>query len=235
MFKVGDKVKRVRDFQQKPPEGWPDFIEGAVYTVQSVSGSGGWVALVNMGKDTYEHPYNADCFELVKPEPQAAPKFKTGDLARCLHSSDGRILPDVVYTIADTAEHRVYLRGFAGAYHQDIFQIVKPGLTESQSSGIAGGLQEHSVGEYYPLAAVMYEHKTRRIITVENLQTGEVRGYPDGPYNYESFEAAYKIIASNITGPWAKGRVFLANEKWVVAEPANPVRVTRLRNMLHRG
>lgn len=177
MFKVGDKVKRVRDFQQKPQDGWPDFIEGAVYTVKSVSASGGWLALVNMGKDTYKQPYDADCFELVKPEPQTA--------------------------------------------------------------AIAGGLQEHSVGEYYPLAAVMYEFDEHRIITIENLQTGEVSGFSHHAIDHCTFEAAYKHIEATSSGKekvnWTKGRVSYVHGRWVVAEPANPVRVTRLRNMLHRG
>lgn len=174
MFKVGDKVKRVRYFQQKPQDGWPDFIEGAVYTVQAVSDSGGWLALVNMGKDTHKHPYAADCFELVKPEPQAA--------------------------------------------------------------AIVGGLQEHSVGEYYPLAAVMYEFDEHRVITIENLQTGEVARNRLGPICFESFEDAYKAIEKPVgTTYWVKGRVMYVSGYWQVLEDPNQVQVTRLRNMLHRG
>lgn len=163
--------------------------------------------------------------------------FKVGDKVKC--TSTGQpgnwlTLGKIYEVTGNRNEYTNYIgdNGEEQSAYNWRFELVKP---ESQAAAIAGGLQEHSVGEYYPLAAVMYEHKARRIITIENLQTGEVRGYPDGPYNYESFESAYTIIASNITGPWAKGRVFFANDKWVVAEPANPVRVTRLRNMLHRG
>lgn len=120
-------------------------------------------------------------------------------------------------------------------FSTDCFELshVKP-----QAAAIAGGLQEHSVGEYYPLAAVMYEHNGERIITIENLQTGEVNGRGLYPCDWGSFGQAYRHIERIANGyAWSKtkGRVSYASTGWVVAEPANPVRVTRLRNMLHRG
>jgi hypothetical protein len=176
MFKVGDKVKRIKDLAQDPSRGWPDFVEGAIYTVSRV-GIGGFIALEGMGKKDNRLPYNGGCFELAKPEPQAA--------------------------------------------------------------AIAGGLQEHRVGEYYPLAAVLYEHGDECIITIENLQTGEVSGFGDHAIDHNTFEDAYKHIEATSSGKetvaWVKGRVSYVHGRWVVAEPANPVRVTRLRNMLHRG
>ena len=177
MFKVGDRVKRITHLEQDPKRGWPAFVEDKIYTVSSVSNT--FLAIEGMGKEGgggSSHPYDLDCFELVKPEPQAA--------------------------------------------------------------AIAGGLQEHSVGEYYPLAAVMYEHNGERIITIENLQTGEVNGFGLYPCDWGSFEQAYRHIERITNGyAWSKtkGRVSYASGGWVVAEPANPVRVTRLRNMLHRG
>jgi hypothetical protein len=175
MFKVGDKVKRIKDFAQDPSKGWPAFVEGATYTVSRV-GVGGFIALRGMGKPDYYLPYNGECFELVKPELQAA--------------------------------------------------------------AIAGGLQEHSVGEYYPLAAVLYEHGDERIITIENLQTGEISALHGWPLDWQTFDEAYHRIEEISKGGvvnYAKGRVSYVHGHWVVAEPANPVRVTRLRNMLHRG
>jgi hypothetical protein len=175
MFEVGDKVKRIKEFAQNPSKGWPDFVEGAIYTVSRV-GVGAFIALEGMDKKDNKLPYNGKCFELVKREPQAA--------------------------------------------------------------AIVGGLQERSVGEYYPLAAVLYEHGDERIITIENLQTGEVHAGANTPCNFKSFEEAYRVIEDIAKGhPWpkTKGRVSYTRGGWVVAEPANPVRVTRLRNMLHRG
>lgn len=115
------------------------------------------------------------------------------------------------------------------------FELVKP---EPQAAAIAGGLQEHSVGEYYPLAAVLYEHGDERIVTIENLQTGEISAFHGWPIDWDTFDRAYQRIEEISKGSvvnYAKGRVSYVHGRWVVAEPANPVRVTRLRNMLHRG
>lgn len=116
-------------------------------------------------------------------------------------------------------------------------EIVEPELTKEQAAGVAGGLQQHSVGDYYPLAAVMYEHNGERIITIENLQTGEVAGM-GSPSVYGTFEEAYKtieFIAGQESWLRTKGRVVNINGRWVLADNPNQVRVTRLRNMLHRG
>lgn len=165
--------------------------------------------------------------------------FKVGDKVRCTSTGQpgnwltlGKIyevlgFPRDGYTkyIGDNGKEQ-------GAYNWR-FELVKP---EPQAAAIAGGLQEHSVGEYYPLAAVMYEHNGERIITIENLQTGEVARNRLGPICFESFEDAYKAIEKPVgTTYWVKGRVMYVSGYWQVLEDPNQVRVTRLRNMLHRG
>ena len=166
--------------------------------------------------------------------------FKVGDKVKCIDDSNpanyltlGKLYEVVdlwamgVRVVADDAQQHGVL--------SDRLELVKP---EPQAAAIAGGLQEHSVGEYYPLAAVLYEHGDKSIITIENLQTGEVHAGANTPCNWGSFERAYRGIEDFANGqPWSKtkGRVSYTTGGWVVAEPANPVRVTRLRNMLHRG
>jgi hypothetical protein len=166
--------------------------------------------------------------------------FKVGDKVKCVSNSGYLNLTDnKLYVVTNTCR-------FGGVYVNDDkglpcwlwegrFELVKP---EPQAAAVAGGLQEHSVGEYYPLAAVLYEHGDERVITIENLQTGEVNAYGPYPCTWLTFEAAYaRIEILNKTGEWSttKGRVSYTCDRWVVAEPANPVRVTRLRNMLHRS
>lgn len=112
---------------------------------------------------------------------------------------------------------------------------VKPELTEAQAAGVAGGLQEHSVGDLYPWAVVMYEHEGSRLIAIENLQTGEVNAIGGTPLNWGTFEEAYKRLEGKPIANIAKGRVMHNESGWVVVQVANPVRVTRLHSMLHRG
>ena len=166
--------------------------------------------------------------------------FKVGDKVKCIDDSNpanyltlGKLYEVVdlwamgVRVVADDAQQHGVL--------SDRLELVKP---EPQAAAIAGGLQEHSVGEYYPLAAVLYEHGDESIITIENLQTGEVAAVGSHVTHWGTFESAYSVIGRVSKGErikWTKGRVYYANERWAVAEPANPVRVTRLRNMLHRG
>lgn len=167
--------------------------------------------------------------------------FKVGDKVLCTVDV-GLLTAGDVYTVREPyeGEHGVFVyvdgdESVLGGYYPDRFELVKP---EPQAAAIAGGLQEHSVGEYYPLAAVMYEHNGERIITVENLQTGEVAAVGDNATDWQTFEFAYANVETIAKGgSWlrTKGRVSYVNGRWVVAEPANPVRVTRLRNMLHRG
>ena len=172
--------------------------------------------------------------------------FKVGDKVRCLVDI-GALSEGAVYTVREPHEggaltgnrgEFVYVDGdlrHPGGYYPDRFELVKP---EPQAAALAGGLQEHSVGEYYPLAAVLYEHGDERIITIENLQTGEVAAVGNHPTNWGTFEVAYRHLEQmSLSGSWfkTKGRVSYMGGKWAVAEPANPVRVTRLRNMLHRG
>ncbi|ASJ79312.1 hypothetical protein HOU10_gp36 [Curvibacter phage P26059B] len=164
--------------------------------------------------------------------------FKVGDLVKCTSTGQpGNWLTfGKVYTVLESGNGYTNYMGDNGkeqcAYSWR-FELVSKAAP--QAAAIAGGLQEHSVGEYYPLAAVMYEHNGERIITIENLQTGEVNSINGRPINWGSFEEAYKRMESKPTTNWAKGRVSYVSGRWVVAEPANPVRVTRLRNMLHRG
>jgi hypothetical protein len=173
--------------------------------------------------------------------------FKVGDKVRCIEDV-GVLTEGGIYTVREPYEgdtlkgsrgEFVYVDGDKrglGGYYPDHFELVsKPA---PQAAAIAGGLQEHSVGEYYPLAAVMYEHNGERIITIENLQTGEVAALCDSATNWRNFGVAYDSIERIQKGEkvaWSKGRVSYVDGRWVVAEPANPVRVTRLRNMLHRG
>lgn len=111
----------------------------------------------------------------------------------------------------------------------------KPELTEAQAAGVAGGLQEHSVGDLYPWAVVMYEHEGERLIAIENLQTGEVNAIHGRAINWGTFEAAYKRLEGRPITNVAKGRVMRDESGWVVVQVANQVRVTRLHSMLHRG
>lgn len=166
--------------------------------------------------------------------------FKVGDKVKVVKGHcypDSRKVYEVAYYgpgdyEATKAYTYVGLVEEEGRWSPDRFELVKP---EPQAAAIAGGLQEHSVGEYYPLAAVMYEHNGKRIITIENLQTGEVNAINGEAINWETFEDAYKRMESKPFTNWTKGRVSYVHGRWVVAEPVNPVRVTRLRNMLHRG
>ena len=166
--------------------------------------------------------------------------FKVGDKVKCTstgHLQHCLTLGKVYEVMGCSHECTTYIgdNGEEQSAFNWRFELVKP---ESQAAAIAGGLQEHSVGEYYPLAAVMYEHNGETIITIENLQTGEVNGMGMYPLNWGGFEQAYRHIERIAKGyEWSKtkGRVSYASSGWVVAEPANPVQVTRLRNMLHRG
>lgn len=167
--------------------------------------------------------------------------FKVGDKVRRIkepNSGNGVTLEvgTVASVVKVCADGWLTLRAYEkmGPSNPRYFELVKP---EPQAAAIAGGLQEHSVGEYYPLAAVLYEHGDERIITIENLQTGEVAAVGNHATHWGTFGFAYSVIERVNKGErikWTKGRVYYANERWVVAEPANPVRVTRLRNMLHR-
>jgi hypothetical protein len=167
--------------------------------------------------------------------------FKVGDEVKCVDASNPSnfLTYGKLYEVSSLWKNGVRVIADDGEEHGiffDRFELVKP---EPQAAAIAGGLQEHSVGDYYPLAAVLYEHGDERIITIENLQTGEVSGFGDHAVDHNTFEAAYKHIEATSNSKenvaWVKGRVAYVNGRWVVAEPSNPVRVTRLRNMLHRG
>jgi hypothetical protein len=166
--------------------------------------------------------------------------FKVGDIVKCVDAgaTANRLTVGKTYTVTGIWERGVNYVGNDGETHGaffERFELVKP---EPQAAAIAGGLQEHSVGEYYPLAAVLHEHGDERIVTIENLQTGEVAAVGSHVTHWGTFEFAYAVIERVNKGEkiaWTKGRVYYANERWAVAEPANPVRVTRLRNMLHRG
>lgn len=166
--------------------------------------------------------------------------FKVGDIVKCVDAGAiaNRLTVGKTYTVTGIWERGVNYVGNDGETHGALFErfeLVKP---EPQAAAIAGGLQEHSVGEYYPLAAVLYEHGDERIITIENLQTGEVAAIGNHPTNWGTFEVAYRHLEKMdlVHGLFkTKGRVAYMDGRWVVAEPANPVQVTRLRNMLHRG
>lgn len=164
--------------------------------------------------------------------------FKVGDKVKCVdvgHSGNyltvGKVYK-VIY-LWDKGINYIGDNGQVRGAYFGRFELVKPA---TQAAAIAGDLQEHSVGEYYPLAAVMYEHNGETIITIENLQTGEVARNRQGPICFESFEDAYKAIEKPVgTTYWVKGRVMYVSGYWQVLEDPNQVRVTRLRNMLHRG
>ena len=75
-----------------------------------------------------------------------------------------------------------------------------------------GGLQNHSVGEHYPLCVVGYGHPT--LYVVENLTTNETLCDPFGrPYQhlqssriYEVIDVAAKAKSNNVFVQWVKGR-----------------------------
>jgi hypothetical protein len=77
------------------------------------------------------------------------------------------------------------------------------------------GLQNHSVGEHYPLAVVGYGHPT--LYVIENLETNEVLcGSYGAPYQHYESKYLYKIIGTAVRGldSWVKGRPrFNANTK----------------------
>lgn len=173
--------------------------------------------------------------------------FKVGDKVVCLEDV-GLLKEGEVYTVrepypGDTLEGRddgfIYLAGdmrSLGGYYPSRFEIYEePKLTEAQAAGVAGGLQQHSVGDVYPWAVVMYEHKGNRLIAIENLQTGVVSAIGGRPINWGTFDEAYKRLEGKPLANVIKGRVMYADGEWVVAKEVNPVRVTRLHSMLHRG
>ena len=69
------------------------------------------------------------------------------------------------------------------------------------------GLQNHSVGEHYPLAVVGYGHPT--LYVIENLTTNETLcGSLGSPYQHYESKYLYKIIGTRVDGldTWVKGR-----------------------------
>lgn len=69
-------------------------------------------------------------------------------------------------------------------------------------------LQEHSVGEHYPLAVVGYGHPT--LYVIENLQTGEVLTCGGSPYQSHRSEVLFNILRDfrfmEGIDLWVKGR-----------------------------
>lgn len=69
-------------------------------------------------------------------------------------------------------------------------------------------LQEHSVGEHYPLAVVGYGHPT--LYVIENLQTGEVLTCGGSPYQSQRSEVLFNILRDfkffESIDLWVKGR-----------------------------
>jgi len=172
--------------------------------------------------------------------------FKVGDKVRCF-AHVGVLSAGAVYTVREPYEDDhltgkrgefVYVGGDLrrwGGYYPDRFELVKP---EPQAAAIAGGLQEHSVGEYYPLAAVLYEHGNERIITIENLQEGSVAtsvkdsGYPLAFDSHD--EALTAIEEGGLIFSEGRPHCVASANVWVLYKETNPVRVVRLRSMLHR-
>lgn len=171
-------------------------------------------------------------------------KFKVGDTVRRIdHPNTGsgmRLEVGTEAKVVSLSGHWLMLEGYEklGASNTDYFELVKPVNTLAQEFAIAAGIQQHSIGGTYPLAAVMYEYNGEKCITIEDLQTGEVAAIENRVTDWHTFENAYRTIELIAKGAnWfkTKGRVMNMGGSWVVAEPANPVRVTRLHSMLHRG
>ena len=76
------------------------------------------------------------------------------------------------------------------------------------------GLQNHSVGEHYPLCVVGYGHPT--LYVIENLTTNETLcGSLGSPYQHYESKYLYTILQREIT----EGR-----DKWIKGRPRfNPV------------
>ena len=70
------------------------------------------------------------------------------------------------------------------------------------------GLQNHSVGEHYPLCVVGYGHPT--LYVIENLTTNETLCGPHGsPYQHYESKYLYYLLEGGVTNlldRWAKGR-----------------------------
>jgi len=85
------------------------------------------------------------------------------------------------------------------------------------------GLQNHSVGEHYPLAVVGYGHPT--LYVVENLTTNETLCDPFGrPYQHPQSSRIYEVI-DIAAKPYMRNNVFI---KWVKGRPKFNAEVGRL-------
>jgi hypothetical protein len=191
-FKVGDKVVRIKHFEQGPRFGWPDFVPGEVYTVSDVNYDGSWIGLEERKNYTLR-PYVANFFALAPYQP------KVGDYVECIEGgyyftvgAKGvvrELAPDDTTRVFFTSgDYDVTTNAELGGLWVTISKLklaephysssfTKSAKAEPPQGHVAdgSGLQKHSIGSSYPWAVVAYgDERYSTKYTIENLHTGAV-------------------------------------------------------------